>query len=211
MSGCAKAAIIGGAVILVVGVVLVGLAIVGVMRFAGNVDQALDGSPCEFITDDDASEAMGTPVEAVSGDSALASVLGMIRDDRLLGDSPSCFISNEEATVQVWISVHEGGNAAEVFAAQEAVADGQVVTEQTTDSGTITVESDAFRGEDVPGLGAEAFCVDVGVSVSGGVLARSDDRVVFVTALALAENQGAEVLDGSLCERAIPVAEVLLD
>jgi hypothetical protein len=42
------------------------------------------------------------------------------------------------------------------------------------------------------------------------VLARSDDRVVYVTALALEENQGAEVFSGELCQRAVPIAEALL-
>jgi hypothetical protein len=74
----------------------------------------------------------------------------------------------------------------------------------------LTVETDAFRGEDVPGLGEEAFCVDVGFVASGGVFARSDSRVVYVTVLALEEDQGAEVFDASTCERAVPVAEALL-
>jgi hypothetical protein len=91
------------------------------------------------------------------------------------------------------------------------VADGQVVSETNTDSGTITVETDPFRGADVPGLGEEAFCVDVGPAASGGVFARSGDRVVYVTALALAENEGAEVFDGTLCERSVPIAEALFD
>ncbi|GEM_PF-2450575 len=210
MSGCAKAAIIGGAIILVIGIGLVVLVIFGVMRFAGDVEESFTDQPCEFISSDEASDVIGTAVEATSGDSALGAILGLIRDTRLLGDAPSCFITSEDSTVQIWISVHDGSDAAEVFAAGAAVAEGQVVSEETTDSGSITVETDAFRGEDVVGLGTEAFCVDIGMTVSGGVFARSDDRVVYVTALALSENQGSEVFDNELCERTVPIAEALL-
>ncbi|MGH8912959.1 MAG: hypothetical protein ACRDZM_00390 [Acidimicrobiia bacterium] len=210
MSGCAKAALIIGAVVLVVGVVLVGLLIVGVMRFADDLEGAFEGAPCRYMTDEEASDAIGAPVQAVSGDSALGAVLGLIRDTRLLADSPSCYISNEGSDIQVWISVHDGGDAAQVFAAGAAVAAGQVVSSTETDSGTITVETEPFRGEDVPGLGAEAFCVEVGPTVSGGVFARSEERVVFVTALAAAEAEGGDLFDGSLCQRAVPLARALL-
>jgi hypothetical protein len=135
----------------------------------------------------------------------------VIQDTRLLSDSPSCFISDDDSATQIWITVYDGGDAAEVFASWAAVADGEVVSRTTTESGgTLTVESDAFRGEDVPGLGEEAFCVDVGFTASGGVFARSDDRVVYVTVLVLEEDQGVMPSDGSTCERAVPVAAALL-
>lgn len=210
MSGCAKAAIIGGAVVLVVIIAIVGLIIFGVMRFAGEVEDSFSEEPCQFISSEQASDVIGTDVEATSGDSALGAILGLIRDTRLLGDAPSCFISDDDSTIQIWVSVYDGSDAVEVFAAGAEVAGGQVVSSTETDSGTITVETDPFRGEDVPDLGEEAFCVDVGATITGGVFARSNDRVVFVSALALAENEGADVLDGSLCERAAPVARALL-
>jgi hypothetical protein len=210
MSGCAKAAVIGGAIILVLVIGIVAVVVFGFMRFADDVEGSFGESPCEFIGSDEASDLIGTEVEATSGDSALGAILGLIRDTRLLADSPSCFISDADSTIQIWIAVHDGGDAAAVFAEGAAVADGQVVSEQTTDSGSVTVETEAFRGEDVPGLGEEAFCVELGAVVSGGVFARSDDRVVYVSALAIAENEGAEVFDDSLCQRAIPIAEALL-
>jgi hypothetical protein len=210
MSGCAKAAIIGGVIILVVGVVLIGLAIVGVMRFAGDVEGSFGEEPCPFISNEQASDAVGAQVEATSGESALGAILGLVRDTRLLGEAPSCFITSADSTIQIWIGVHDGSDAAEVFAAEADVADGQIVTQETTESGSMTVETEAFRGEDVPGLGEEAFCVDIGMTASGGVFARSDDRVVYATALALGENQGAEVFGDDLCQRAIPITEALL-
>lgn len=210
MSGCAIAAIIGGAIILVVGIVLVAVLVFGFMRFSGDVEESFGEEPCPYISSEEASDAIGTEVEATSGDSALGAILGLIRDTRLLGDAPSCFITNEDSTIQIWISVYDGGDAAEVFAAEADVADGQVITEETTESGSITVESDPFRGDDVSGLGEEAFCVEVGAVVSGGVFARSEDRVVFVSALAAGENGDAGVLDGSTCERVLPIAAALL-
>jgi hypothetical protein len=210
MSGCAKAAIIGGAIILVLGIGIVAVVVFGFMRFADDVEDSFGESPCQFISSEEASDVIGTEVEATSGDSALGAILDLIRDTRLLADSPSCFISDADSTIQIWIAVHDGGDAATVFAEGAAVADGQVVSEQTTDSGSVTVETEAFRGEDVPGLGEEAFCVELGAVVSGGVFARSEDRVVYVSALAMAGNEGAEVFDDSLCQRAIPIAEALI-
>jgi len=195
---------------LVVGVAIVGLIIFGVMRFADDVEGAFSEEPCQFISSDEASEVIGTQVEATSGDSAIGAILGLIRDTRLLGDAPSCFITDEDSRIQIWVSVHDGSDAAEVFAAGADVAAGQVVSSTETDSGTITLETDPFRGEDVSDLGEEAFCVDVGATVSGGVFARSGERVVFVTALAMAENEGADVLGGTLCERVVPLARALL-
>ncbi len=210
MSGCAKAAIIGGAIIVALGVIAV-IGIFFVFRSIGDeVEESFSSESCPFMTNEEASAAVGEEVEAASGDSLIGELLGVIQDTRLLSDSPSCFISGDNSTVQIWISVYDGSDAADVFASWAAVADGEIVSQTTTDSGTLTVETDAFRGEDVPGLGEEAFCVDVGFTASGGVFARSDDRVVYVTVLGFEENEGAEVFDNSTCERAIPVATVLL-
>ncbi len=163
---------------------LVAIAIfVFVRRVADNVEEAVGESPCAYISSEEASEILGSQVDAWSGDSVLGQILGVIQDTRLLSDSPSCFLSSEDSSVQMWISVYDGGDAADVFAAWAAVADGQVVSQSSDESGTLTVETDAFRGEDVPGLGEEAFCVDVGFTASGGVFARSDDRIVYVTTL----------------------------
>jgi hypothetical protein len=210
MSGCAKAAIIVGAIIVVGIVVLVALFIFGLNRFADEVEGAFEDEPCPYLSNQEASDAVGADVDAVSGDSALGRILGLIRDTRLLADAPACFISDSDSNIQIWVSVYDGSDAAEVFATGAEIAGGQVVSSTETDSGTITVESEPFRGEDVAGLGDEAFCVDVGAVVSGGVFARSDDRVVFVSSLALVEDESADLFDGSLCERAASVARVLL-
>ena len=211
MSGCAKAAIIGGAIVVALGALAAIAIFLFVRNFADDVEESFSEESCPFLTNEEASAAVGEEVEAASGDSLIGELLGVIQDTRLLSDSPSCFISGDDSAVQVWISVYDGSDAAEVFASWADVADGEVVSQTTTQSGTLTVETDAFRGEDVPGLGEEAFCVDVGFTASGGVFARSDDRVVYVTVLALEENQGAEVLDNSTCERAIPIATALLN
>ncbi len=210
MSGCAKAAIIGALVIFLIGGVIMAILFFGLVRFVNDASEAFEEAPCPFLTDAAASQALGVEVTAISGTSGLATMLGILRDGRLIGDAPYCFVSDEGSEVQVWVSAYEGADAAEVFAAGADVADGQVVSQETSDDGTLTVGTDAFRGEDVPGLGDEAFCVEVGPTVSGGVFARSGNRVVFVTALTLAENEGVDVFDGSLCARATPLAEALL-
>ena len=207
MSGCAKAAIIGVVVIVVLGIAFVALLAIGVMRFANEVGDSIEDSPCEFISDEEVSDLVGSDVTAVSGDSVLGQILGVVQDTRLLSDSPSCFISGEDSSAQMWISVYDGGDAEDVFAAWAAVADGEVVSQDSDESGTLTVETDAFRGEDVPGLGEEAFCVDVGFTASGGVFARSDDRIVYVTSLPMEDE---DLFSDELCQRLVPVAAALL-
>ena len=197
----------------VLGVIAV-LAVVffGLRGFFSDIDEQLTTSDsCAFITDAEASDALGVPVSVETGDSALGTILGIIRDTRLLADEPFCFISSEDSTTQAWVSLYEGNDAEAVFANAADVADGQVVSSSSDASGSISVESDPFRGEDVAGLGDEAFCTDAGFTIFGGVLARSGNRVVYVSVLPLADNQGADVLDGSLCERAVPLARVVLD
>ncbi|MEX0667833.1 MAG: hypothetical protein WD313_05835, partial [Acidimicrobiia bacterium] len=212
MSGCAKAAIIGG-VVAVLGVIAV-LAVVffGLSRFVDDIDDQLTTSDsCEFITDAEASDALGVSVSVETGDSGLGTILGIIRDTRLLADEPFCFISSDDSSTQAWVSLYEGGDAEAVFTNAEDVADGQVVSSSSDASGSISVESDPFRGEDVSGLGDEAFCTDAGFTIFGGVLARAADRVVYVSVLPLADNQRSDVFDGSLCERAVPLARAVLD
>jgi hypothetical protein len=212
MSGCAKAAIIGG-VVVVLGVIAVLAAVFfGLRGFFSDIDEQLTTSDsCEFITDAEASEALGVPVSVETGDSALGTILGIIRDTRLLAEEPFCFISSEDSTTQAWVSLYQGNDAEAVFANAADVADGQVVSSSSDASGSISVESDPFRGEDVAGLGDEAFCTDAGFTIFGGVLAHSGNRVVYVSVMPLADNQGSDILDGSLCERAIPLARVVLD
>jgi hypothetical protein len=210
MSGCAKAAIIGGVIVVVLGALVAVAVFVFFNRVADNVEGSFEDSPCEYISNQDASDAVGVDVEAISGDSAVAAILGLIRDTRLLEGAPFCFISGDDSEIQVWVSVYDGSDAADVFAAGAEVAGGQVVSETSTDSGSLTVETGAFRGDDVPDLGNEAFCVDIGMTASGGVFARSDDRVVFVSALAFGEDPGSEVFTNASCERAIPIARALL-
>jgi hypothetical protein len=207
MSGCAKAAIIGGVIVVVLGALVAIAIFVFFRRVADNVEDAIGENPCEYISSEEASNIIGSQVDAWSGDSFMGGVMGLIRDTRLLSDSPTCFLTGSDSSVQVWISVYDGSDAADIFAAWAAVADGQIVSQDTTESGTLTVETDAFRGEDVPGLGEEAFCVDVGAVVTGGVFARSDDRVVYVTALA---TQGEDVFSGDLCQATVPIAAALL-
>jgi hypothetical protein len=212
MSGCAKAAIIGGIVIVVGFIAVLAVVVLGVSRFVDNVGGEFESADsCQFITDSAASEALGVEVGAEPGESALGSILGIIRDTRLLPDEPFCFVSSEDSTTQVWVSVYDGGDAEAVFADAEDIADGQILSSVSDASGSATVESDPFRGEDVAGLGDEAFCTTPGATVSGGVLARSGDRVVYVSALPLEENQGADLFDGSLCERAASLARVVLE
>ena len=211
MSGCAKAAIIG-AIIFVLGVIAVVTVIVlRVGSFVNNIDDELGTSDsCDFITDAEASDALGVTVTVASGESALGSILGIIRDTRLLADQPFCFISSEDSSTQAWVSLYVGGDAEEVFANAENIADGLVVSSSSDASGSISVESDPFRGQDVADLGEQAFCTDAGFTIFGGVLARSGDRVVYVSVLPLEANQGSDVIDGSLCERAVPVAQAVL-
>ena len=80
-----------------------------VRRGVDNVEEAVGESPCVYISSEEASEILGSQVDAWSGDSVLGQILGVIQDTRLLSDSPSCFLSSEDSSVQMWISVYDGG------------------------------------------------------------------------------------------------------
>ena len=211
MSGCAKAAIIGGIVVFLGLIAVLATVFFGVRSFVENIDADL-GSPdsCQFLTDDVASDALGVSVTAESGESALGSILGIIRDTRLLADEPFCFVSSEDSTTQAWVSVYEGEDAAGMFVNAADIADGEVVSSSSDASGSVSVETDPFRGEDVAGLGEEAFCVDAGAAASGGVLARSGNRMVYVSVLPLVDDQGGADLN-SLCDRATNLARAVLE
>jgi len=214
MSGCLKAGLIIGGILLVLGIVAVAFVFNRVGTFLEDVGGAegLSGGEevCSFVSDGDASEVLGTSVTAQSGDSLVGAILGFIRDTRLLPDAPSCFISNEESDIQVWISVHDGSGAAQVFAQSREIASGQVVSQTSTENESLVVETSPFIGSDVSDLGDEAFCVQAGALPYGGVLARRGDRVVFVSILAGAGGDGSDVLGDTMCERAQPLARHLL-
>jgi hypothetical protein len=208
MSGCAKAALIGGVILLVLVVAAGAFFMWGVRRFLGEVEDVAAPNSCELIGDDEASDLLGVTVTVESGDSVIGNILGIIRDTRLLADAPSCFISSEDGSTQAWVSVHDGGDAVAVFANASDIADGQVVSSTSIAGGSIQVETSPFRGPDVPDLGDEAFCTEMGMVVSGGVLAREGDRVVYVSMMPSAD--GGDPLGGDLCDRAVLIARALL-
>jgi hypothetical protein len=211
LSGCAKAAIIGGVIVLVgiVAVVaLVGASLNRLLGRAGEIGGAFDGQPCQYLSNQDASDALGVEVSVESGESAVGQILGIVRDTRLLSGEPSCYISDESAETQAWIVVHEGSDAAELFAEAREIARGQVIS--SSDDGSVTVESDPFLGEEVADLGEEAFCTEPGATIFAGVLARSGRRVVYATVLPSSDNVVTEVVGDALCQRAIPLARAVI-
>lgn len=214
MSGCLKAGLIIGGILLVLGIAAVIFVFNRVGAFFDDLGAGEglggDGAGCSFISNSEASELMGTAVTAESNEGFIGAMLGLIRDTRLLPNAPACLISNETGDVQVWISVHDGSDAVEVFAQSREVASGQVVSQTSTEDGTLTVETEAFIGSEVDDLGDEAFCVEAGIPPYGGVLARRENRVVFVSMLAGAGGIGSDVLGGTMCERAQPLARHLL-
>lgn len=214
MSGCLKAVLIGVGVLLVLGIVVVVFVINRVNTFLdeSGIGDGLDSAAesCPFISDTEASDVLGTSVTAQSGDSLIGAILGMIRDTRLLPDAPACFISTEDSSLQVWVSIHNGSDASRVFALSREVASGQVVSQTSTEDASLVVESSPFIGSEVSDLGDEAFCVQAGALPYGGVLARRADRVVFVSLLAGTGGDGGEILGDAMCEEAQPLARRLL-
>ena len=66
MSGCAKAALIGGVILVVL--ILAGAAFFfwGVRRFIGQVEEVAAPDSCEFISDEEAGDVMGVTVTVES-------------------------------------------------------------------------------------------------------------------------------------------------
>ncbi len=192
-NGCLKGCLIAGAILVVLGIIAVaGLVFLG-GQLAGDILEP-DGSlkACPLISNEHLSDALDTEVQALPLVGIWDTVMGSFLDKRALPDAEDCWIAygtdtstsatTDSATGRLARST--GGDASGAFRQEKEKAN-----------------RDGYFAGDVSGLGDEAFCTGVSEIGWTGVLARSGDRLVYVSLItsgtdtcAVAEGVAREML-----------------
>ena len=172
-NGCLKGCLIAGAILVVIGIIAVaGLIFLG-GQIAGDIVEP-DGSlkACPLISNERLSDALDTEVQALPLVGIWDTIMGSFLDKRALPDAEDCWIAygsdtstsatTDSATGRLARSV--GGDASGAFRQEKEKAN-----------------RDGYFAADVSGLGDEAFCTSVSEIGWVGVLARSGDRLVYVS------------------------------
>jgi hypothetical protein len=172
-NGCLKGCLIIGAILVVIGIIAVaGLVFLG-GQLAGDIVEP-DGSlkACPLISNERLSDALDTEVQALPLVGIWDTIMGSFLDRRALPDAEDCWIAygsdtstsatTDSATGRLARS--SGGDASGAFRQEKEKAN-----------------RDGYFAGDVSGLGDEAFCTGVSEIGWAGVLARSGDRLVYVS------------------------------
>ena len=152
--------------------------------------------PCPYLTNEQASDAVGVDSEAELFTGGLGRVLNVV-DLRVLPDKESCIIRQKidsvgDASVPgLGRTVkYVGTDAATLYDEELAKAKGT-----TEDRGNgLTVETQSYFNREVPGLGDRAFCVKSTGTVAG-VVAIEGDTLVYVGITRAGTAPGADLTD----------------
>jgi hypothetical protein len=219
-SSAAKGCLIAAAVVFG----LLGLGVVGVGVFLAAfgddvVESAVGGGPCPFLSDDEASDALGSGTEAIET-RGLSNVLTVI-DARVLATEPSCALLGGESEDGAGdgglgrVARYEGGEADERYAQELEKAKG--ITEDRGNG--VSVTSDEYLNRELEDFGDEAFCT-TSSGVGAGVLVRDGDTLVYVSVVAdVSQTPGVNLdpenprlgTDDAHCELAQQIARDVLD
>ena len=183
----------------------------------GNGGNGSIGADCPYLSDAEAREVLGGQADASVSSGLFDATIGLIADKRVLADADDCLVFDGQRAYLVRIAVHQGGDAAQVFA-QERQSAQPVTVDQ---GGGLSTTRSGYDGGSVSGLGDEAFCTSVSPAFMGGVLVHQGDRDVYVTVGAQPDPQAPidltptegdnEPVSPSLCQIAQDVARAVLD
>jgi hypothetical protein len=179
MSGCVKALIIVG-VLLIVLIIAVVFAFEALFRNFVGSDLEGDGSlaECQLLPDDEARAVLGGSADAIELSGFFDASIGFIIDKRVLADAPDCWVTEGSAAYIARVARYDGTDAATVFAAEREAA--QAVTDDQ--GGGINVIQSGYDAGDAPGIGDEAFCTGIsGGAIMAGVVVRQGGTVVYVS------------------------------
>jgi hypothetical protein len=163
-------------------------------------DKAVDAigtvTPCPYVTNAEATEAVGTDAEATLFTGAMGRVLN-ITDARVLPDKESCIIqqtastSDQEGLPGLGRTVRYTGSDAQALYEQEMTrAKG---TSEDRGNG-ITVESGSYFNREVTGLGDRAFCTTSSGTLAG-VLVLDGNTLVYVAVTRADAELGVDLSD----------------
>ena len=205
MSGCAVAALVIGALVLlgIVGTVVLGAFVFD--KAAKTVGKNLVPHDCPVLSNDKARQLFGKDAEASTV--PLAGLVMPVFDDRVLSGEPVCWVTNADKGRTILIHHTEGGDAHARFQKERDAAQ---PTSEDRGNG-LTVESTGYFDKDVAGLGDEAFCTGMALNGATGVLVRTGNRLVYVTVLPSADefdpsqmgtNDKGVITNDPMCEAA---------
>lgn len=179
--GCMVAILV--VLVLVGGVVVAGAW--GLKKLGDKASTAMDAvgtvKPCPYVTNAEASEALGTPAEADLLTGGFGKVMNII-DIRVLADQDSCILQQTGSTGDDEgmpglgrVVKYQGTDAATRYKNELVKAKGI-----TTNQGNgMSTETEAYFNKTVPNLGDEAFCTKTSGTIAG-VLVRKGQTLVYV-------------------------------
>jgi hypothetical protein len=175
-NGCIYALIAVAAVVVlgIIGVVLA-VAVFG-GKAADKIQEATQKNPCPFLSDAQASDALGQDVEAVKM-SGFYEFLRIAVDTRVLPDAPDCVVITTSDSGVARVAKYNGSDAGSAFDQAKDVADG---TSQDQGNG-LSLETESYLGDETVTVGDEGFCTTAGVIGSTGVLIRKGDTLVYAS------------------------------
>jgi hypothetical protein len=187
MGGCAKALIVTGIVVVVLGVAVVALGFLALNWLGNKAEDALSTKPCPFLSD--------SATQAVLGDGATAEQLGILQgalsiitDTRVLADAPSCYVT-AKAIGSARVARTDGGH-------DRYAAERQNAEPQTEDrGGGLSVTREGWFGSTVDSVGDEGFCTTMDLTGSVGALIRKGDTLVYASIQPTEYDQNQVVID----------------
>jgi hypothetical protein len=213
MGGCAKAAIVGVILLVVLGVGLGIAAVVGGHAIVKRANDAFAVKPCPFLTDKAARDVLGGAAKAQLLGGFLKDATAIINDDRALAEVPSCWVIDGDGASAARVAKLTGG-AKDRFTKERALADPQTVDK----GGGLSVTREGYFGGDVKGLGDEAFCTASDLTGAVGVLVRKGDTLVYASVRPADFNPGdlqaggdsGAVLNDKACQLAQKLARAVI-
>jgi hypothetical protein len=168
-----------------------GVAVAVAINWAGNkVEKAANdfvgegtGGPCPYVSDVDATTALGTPSTATYYN-GFFKVMN-ITDSRVLPDQPSCIMQQTATTNDSGVPglgravKYTGSDAAAKYQQELTKAKGVVVTSTSQEGMSSSVTTESYFNKDVPDLGDGAFCIKSSGTLAG-VVAHKGDTLVYV-------------------------------
>lgn len=174
--GCLYA-VIAVAVVAFLGIV----GVIAAVAFLGGktvdtLEDAAQQKPCPFLSDGDASSALGRDVDAVEL-SGFTGFVGIGLDTRVLEDAPDCVLLADDDEPAARVARYQSSDASSKFAQEKDVADG---TSQDKGGG-LSIETDAYLSDQEVTIGDEGFCTTSSLLGSSGALVRRGDTLVYVS------------------------------
>jgi hypothetical protein len=174
--GCIYA-LIAVAAVVVLGVIgiIAAVALLG-GKAADKIQEATQQNPCPFLSDSQASDALGQDVQAVKM-SGFYEFLRITVDTRVLPAAPDCVVITTSNSGVARVAKYDGSDASSAFDQAKNVADG---TSQDQGNG-LSVETESYISDQAVTVGDEGFCTTTDIIGNAGVLVRKGGTLVYTS------------------------------